>query len=210
MQPGEIDDAIRRGAGTAARIVGEFYVLHRPEGTGSPVRSGTARMRLPAHFLAQRSAMPSHGHPTFQGVFDSAYARTGDYLVGETATYFVASRLWLEPVVCVRATRLASFARAPGQSVGGLGSYGGLVRAVTQIMLTGWPASVIEGGEGLDRAGLPADVVVGGWSVLLPLTPSVLLQPGDLMTDDLGRAGVVAAAELSERGWKLLVRQAVT
>jgi hypothetical protein len=210
MEAGAIDDAVRRAGGAAARMVGEPFVLHRPHGPLSPVRSGTARMRLPALFLPQRSTLPSHGHPTFQGVFDSAYARAGDYLVGAQFTYFVASRMPLEPVICLRATRLASFVRSPGQAAGGLGQYGGLVRTGTMALLGYWPVSVIEAGDGLDRAGLPADVSVGGWSVLLPPTPPVVLQPGDLMTDDLGRAGVVAAAELSERGWKLLVRQAVT
>lgn len=146
----------------------------------------------------------------FEGVFDSAYTRPGDYLVGAQFTYFVASRMPLEPVVCRRATRVVDFARSPGQAGGGLGSYGGLVRAATLRLLVGWPASVIDAGEGLDRAGLPADAGVAGWSVLLPPTPLVLLAPGDLMLDDLGRAGIVSAAELSDHGWKLAVRQAST
>ena len=209
MLAGQADDAARRASGAAARVVGKPHILHRPSGPASPVRSATARMQLPALFVPQRAGLPSHGHPIFEGVFDSAYARPGDYLVGADATYFVASRMPLEPVICVRATRRLSFARAAGQSSAGLGVYGGLVRKATRPLLSDWPASVMEAGDGIDRAGLPAGVAIGGWTVLLPGTPT-LLQPGDLLTDDLDRAGIVAAAELSDHGWKLLVRQAAT
>jgi hypothetical protein len=35
-----------------------------------------------------------------------------------------------------------------------------------------------------------------------------MLRASDLMVDDLGRNGVVAAAELTELGWRLAVKQA--
>jgi len=70
--------------------------------------------------------------------------------------------------------------------------------------------SLLAGGSGLDRAGLPGDAGSSGWSVLLPASGRALIRTGDLLTDDLGRAGVVASAELSELGWRLDVRQAAT
>ena len=48
------------------------------------------------------------------------------------------------------------------------------------------------------------------WSVLLPPLDWLGLLPGDTMTDDLGRAGVVNAAEYTELGWRLAVRQAAS
>ena len=48
------------------------------------------------------------------------------------------------------------------------------------------------------------------WTVLLPAFPGVVLRPADLMTDDLGRTAVVAAAELTDLGWRLSVKQATT
>jgi hypothetical protein len=210
MDAPRIADLVRRGTGAAARIVGYPYDLHRPRGAGSPVRPATLRMRLPAAFVPQGAPMPTRGHPLYEGVFDSGYTLPGDYLVGPSLSYFVASQLALQAVLCVRTTRRLSFARPAAQAGGGLGTYGGMVRAATQPVLTDWPASVVAGGSGLDRAGLPQDVAVGGLSVLLPITLGIVLQIGDLMTDDLGRAGVVAEAELSEHGWRLLVRQAAT
>ncbi len=62
----------------------------------------------------------------------------------------------------------------------------------------------------MDAAGLPADASPGAWSVLLPAINGVVFRAGDLMTDDLNRKGVVATAELTELGWRMLVRQATT
>ncbi len=210
MRPGAIDDIVRRANGSAARMVGQPFVLHRPQGSISPVRSGTARMRMPALFVPQKAGLPSHGHPAFEAIVDSAYTHVGDYLVGAAATYLVVSKRPLEPLICVRTTRTLSFSRLVSQPAGGAGTYGGFARTSTDRVLTNWPASVIEAGTSAVRAGLPTDLLVGGWSVLLALTSPIVLQTGDLMTDDLGRAGVVAAAELSEHGWRLLVRQAAT
>ena len=76
---------------------------------------------------------------------------------------------------------------------------------------TGWPASVLDaGGGGAYQANLPTGTTLGGWQVLLAGYPGVTLRAGDHMSDDLGRTGVVASAELSELGWRLHVTQAAT
>jgi hypothetical protein len=38
----------------------------------------------------------------------------------------------------------------------------------------------------------------------------VVLRPADLMIDDLGRNAIVSAAELTELGWRVSVKQATT
>jgi hypothetical protein len=38
----------------------------------------------------------------------------------------------------------------------------------------------------------------------------VILRPSDLLTDDLGRNAVVAAAELTDLGWRITAKQATT
>jgi hypothetical protein len=48
------------------------------------------------------------------------------------------------------------------------------------------------------------------WSVLLPPIDWLALLPGDTMTDDLGRAGVVEIADFTELGWRLVVRQSTS
>jgi hypothetical protein len=78
-------------------------------------------------------------------------------------------------------------------------------------LLTNWPASVLgASGGGRPDTALPSDSSVPYWTVLLPAMPGVILHPSDLMTDDLGRAAVVAGAELTDLGWRLTVKQAIT
>jgi hypothetical protein len=206
-----IDDMIQRGRGRAAIAVGEWHDLHRPKTPVSPLQGGSTIMRMQALFTPSEGRAASYGHPLFEGAFDAAYTQPGDYLVGPTYTWFIASQAPLLPVVCVKATRTVNVGR-PGVTDGvGLGTYGGLQRQLATPVLQNWPASVVSHGFGMDRVDLPGDAKLGGWIVLLPVLPcNVMLRTGDLVTDDLGRAGVVSWAELSDLGWRLFVRQAAT
>jgi hypothetical protein len=152
-------------------------------------------------------------------VFDSAYTRPGDYIVrkesapgaADGGTWFIAAQQPLLPVLCVCAPRVVSFVRPSTTTTSGVGSYGGFARDDANCLLTGFPASVLNASmAGLDPTALPADVIPESWEVLLPARPGVVLRTGDLMSDDLGRNGVVAAAELSDLGWRLLVKQTTT
>ena len=210
MSRASIGDAINYGNGVAGRELGAMCHLHRPHDAGQPIRAATLLMQLPAHFEPLRQHSSGYGHPLYTGLFDAGYTRPGDYLRGAGVTWFIASQVPLWPVLCVRATRTVSLVRATQPGSVGLSGYGGLVRANAAPVLTGWPASLLAGGMGLDRVGLPGDAGLGGWSVLLPATGRAVIRSGDLLTDDLGRAGVVASAELSELGWRLDVRQAAT
>jgi hypothetical protein len=205
-----IDDAIQRGRGLAAIAVGALHDLHRPKGPNLPLQGSTTIMRMPALFMPSSNRMLAYGHPLFEGTFDASYTQPGDYLVGLQYTWFVASQAPLLPVLCVKATRTVNVARSGVTTGVGLSGYGGLQRDAMQPVLNGWPASRVSHGTGLDRADLPADASLGGWSVLLPVLPNITLRTSDLVTDDLGRAGVVSSVELSDYGWRLLVRQAAT
>jgi len=106
---------------------------------------------------------------------------------------------------------VVNFVRPATTTTSGVGSYGGFARDDANCLLTGFPASVLNASmAGLDPTALPADVTPESWEVLLPARPGVVLRTGDLMSDDLGRNGVVAAAELSDLGWRLLVKQTTT
>lgn len=211
MDYDRIDDIIQRGRGRAAIAVGALHDLHRPTGPSAPVCGATAIMRMPALFMPTSKRMLAYGHPLFEAAFDAAYTRPGDYLSGPQFTWFVASQAPLLPVLCVKAVRVVNVARAGVATAVGLAAYGGVRRDTLAPVLTGWPASMVARGDGIDRADLPADASLAGWSVLLPVLPaSILLRTGDLVTDDLGRTGVVSSAELSDYGWRLIVRQAAT
>ncbi len=210
MDYDRIDDIIQRGRGRAAIAMGALHDLHRPIGPATPLQGSTAIMRMPALFMPTSTRMLAYGHPLFEAAFDAAYTQPGDYLVGPQYTWFVASQAPLLPVLCVKAIRVVSVARTTVTGAVGLAPYGGVRRDALLPVLTGWPASMVAHGQGLDRADLPADATLGGWSVLLPVLPSITLRTGDLVTDDLGRIGVISSAELSDYGWRLVVRQAAT
>ncbi len=57
---------------------------------------------------------------------------------------------------------------------------------------------------------MPSDESVPYWTVLLPAFGEVVLLPGDLMQDDLGRDATVAAAERTSLGWRITVQQSST
>jgi hypothetical protein len=48
------------------------------------------------------------------------------------------------------------------------------------------------------------------WTILLPAFGQVILRTGDFISDDIGRNAVVAAAELTDLGWRITAQQAVT
>jgi hypothetical protein len=216
MQEDRLQDTIRRGLGRAARAAGSVCDAYRPDGAGSPLRPGCRYLRLPVLFspAAGVHRVSAHGHPLWNAAFDAAYSRPGDYLVRKSdgAVFFIAAQPPLLPVLCVLTDRTVSFSRPSGPGVVGAGSYGGVQRATATTLLQTWPASVVAIGDGGFDASLPADMHPATWTVLLPGAGAddggPVLRGGDLMTDDLGRYGVVTSAELSSLGWRLHVRQA--
>lgn len=209
-----LQDRISRGLGAAARRIGVLTDAYRPLGVSDPLARANRYLRLPAAFSAQDGKF---GHPNgygealWFGAFDAAYTSPGDYLVQPTGTWFIAAQQHLLPVLCVKTDRTVAFARpaAPGRV--GVNTYGGVALSTSTLLLAGWPASVLTASAGSrPSANLPGDSLVGIWTVLLPAPPGVVLRPADLMTDDLGRTGVVAAAEITDLGWRLTVKQAST
>lgn len=213
---------IQRGLGRAAMTLGDWCDAYRPDGAGDPLDVRHRFMRLQASFSLPGTPFMSpagYGQATWWGVFDAAYTRAGDYIVrpesrrgaADGGVWFVAAQQPLLPVLCVRASRVVTLARPQAPGAPGVNGYGGVSLATATKLLTEWPASMMSmRGDGLDRAGLPADAADGSWHVLLPAPYGVVLRSGDLMTDDIGRTGVVVAAELTDLGWRLLVKQAAT
>ena len=143
-----------------------------------------------------------YGDALWYGIFDAAYTRPGDYLVQADSVWFIAAQQRLLPVLCVKTNRIVSFWRPAAPSSTGVNTYGGVDRRrPTNHCSTNWPASVLgASGRGRPSTDLPGDSSSPYWTVLLPAIPDVILLPSDLMTDDLGRNAVVAAAELTDLG----------
>jgi hypothetical protein len=208
--------------GQGARVLGSSCTLYRASGPDDPLQQGNTVMTLSAAFVPLKrgwAGPAAHGHPLWQGVFDGAYVRAGDYLrrpesrpgAADGGIWFVAAQQALLPSLCVRASRVVDFTRPAAPASAGVNDYGGVGEGGNLALLGGWPASVLDaGGGGAYQANLPTGTALGAWQVLLAGYPGVTLRAGDHMRDDLGRTGVVASAELSELGWRLHVTQAAT
>ncbi len=214
MAQDRIQDRIQWGMNAAARAAGATTDAYRPSNVGNPLDPSNRYLRLTALFTGMMGKFlrpEGYGESAVHGIFDAAYTQVGDYLVQPSGTWFIASQEPLLPVLCVRTSRMVSFARAVAPSATGVNGYGGLTASTTTPLLTNWPASVMgAAGGGQPEAGLPSDTTVPYWTVLLPAFAGVVLLPADLMTDDLGRSAVVSAAELTGLGWRLTVKQATT
>jgi hypothetical protein len=214
MDPLELQDRVHRGLNAAARAVGADTDAYRPSGFSEPMSPGNRFLRLRAAFTARDDRFAranAYGEALWHGIFDAAYTRPGDYLAQADAIWFIAAQQRLLPVLCVQTNRVVSFWRPAAPSSTGVNSYGGVMTETNQVLLTNWPASVLgASGRGRPDTDLPSDSSIPYWTVLLPAVSGVTLLPSDLMTDDLGRNAVVAAAELTDLGWRIAVKQATT
>jgi hypothetical protein len=214
MDATTLQDRIYRGLNSAARAIGADTDAYRPSGVADPLAPTNRFLRLRAAFTAPdgRFAHPNaYGETLWYGIFDAAYTRPGDYLVQGQVAWFIAAQQRLLPVLCVQTNRIVSFSRPAAPSSMGANRYGGATTATNRRLLTGWPASVLGvSGRGHPSADLPSDTAVPYWTVLLPAISDMVLLPSDLMNDDLGRNAVVAAAELTDLGWRVTVKQATT
>ena len=213
MDQAILQDRITRALGAAARAVGASSNAYRPNGAYNPLSTQNRYLRLPAAFAPPRgfTRANAYGEALWHGVFDAAYTRIGDYIAQPSGTWFIADQAPLLPVLCVLTTRTVAFARPAAPSAAGVNAYGGVTLSAATPLLSAWPASVLgAAGAGAPSAGLPNDTTTPYWTVLLPASVPLLIRTGDIMSDDLGRTAIVAAAELTGLGWRITVRQAIT
>ena len=215
MRAGNLCDQVWRGLGTAARMTGEVTDAYRPTDSGDPLRPANRFLRLPTlitrpHLGSARAG--GHGEVFWEGTFDAAYTRPGDYLARpDGAIWFVAVQSPMQTPLCVRALRRLNFSRPSGSIGTGMTSYGGVLHDVTTELLTNWPAAMAPVGSGGQiELATTTPLQQPKWSVLLPPHEWLCLLPGDKMNDDLGRSGVVEAAEYTEQGWRLMVRESIS
>lgn len=216
MDGATLQDRLYRAAGRSANIFGVTCDLFRPSGTENPLALPNRILRMPAAFVPQggnlRRAVPQ-SDPIWEGLFDAAYTQPGDILSrsSDSAVFFIAAQQPLLPVTCVRALRMVSLKRPASAVIAGLNAYGGVVSSTDTPLATAWPASILSAvGSSTGQAGIEAELSGTAWQVLLPPSLNVALQTGDRITDDLGRLAVIANAELSDFGWRLLARPATT
>ena len=195
-------------------MLGPSTDAYRPSSTDDPLTPANRYLRLPAAFSAPdgRFQRPEpYGAALWDGVFDSAYTQPGDYLVQGSWTWFIAAQQPLLPALCVKANRVVSFARPPAQSAAGV-----MLMAVwcppmpCRSFRTGQRACWEPAAAGPTTPACRATHRCRSGPFCYRRGLVSCCDPADLMTDDLGRNAVVAAAELTDLGWRLAVKQATT
>lgn len=214
MNGRKLQDRLYLGLGLSARHIGQSADAFRPKGPFNPLDKQNRFLRLPATFVSAKGndgRTNVYGEALWHGIFDASYTRSGDYLVLDTGAFFIASQEPLLPVLCVKTNRTISIVRPDMQTSAAGNAYGGYTSGGSVPLMEGWPASVLgENRTSASAADLPTDQTVPYWNILLPAITSVILSPGDLITDDLRRTATIAGTELTNLGWRISAKMATT
>lgn len=210
----KLQDRLYFGLGRSARYVGRSADAFRSKGPLNPIDPRNRFLRLPATFVSAKgndAQTVAYGEALWHGIFDGCYTKVGDYLVLPTGTYFVISQEPLLPILCVRTNRTISITRPHMQTSTAANTYGGYTSSQSVLLMSGWPASVLgQSKAGASATGLPSDQASPYWAILVPAPAGILLSPGDIVTDDLGRTAVIAESELTDLGWRMSAKMATT
>jgi hypothetical protein len=214
MNGRKLQDRLYLGLGLSARHTGRIANAFRPSGPNCPLDKQNRFLKLPAAFNSAKGNVThanGYGDALWYGIFDASYTRPGDYIVLETAVYFIGSQDPLLPVLCVRTNRTISVAKPRMQTNPAANAYGGYTSANSSPLLDQWPASVFnESKSSSSITGLPTDQLIPYWTVLIPATSGVTLSSGDVITDDLGRTAFISGSELSNLGWRISAKMMTT
>jgi hypothetical protein len=212
MDAAKAQALVYKGYAQVAKRIGNAFTLYRPTSVNMSAATIVATNVLASLNAEDMTyARPNkYGKPTWFAVMDGRFTQVGDYLVGETGTYFIAAQQPLLPILVVECNRTLSFARPQTQAqFGAVANYEGNTPANETALASGWPASVLQGTKGeKNEVGLPGDVRNPWWAILLPAIPGVTFQTGDLVSDDIGRRYVLSSVELTDLGYRCTAQQA--
>lgn len=213
MDAAFLQSKIYYGYGKSAQYIGPAYNLFRPTDPLNPFSGGPVTT-LNASFNAQDmtySRPNVYGKPLWYALVDGRQTMVGDYLSNADKTYFIAAMQETLPILAVDCNRTLNIFRPQQQTAAGVNPYGGTIDANQTALMTGWPASVLQGTKGeKDGAVLPGDVRLPWWAILMPAFPGVTLLTADIITDDIDRRYIISSAELTDLGWRITAMQAQT
>jgi hypothetical protein len=203
-----------------AAVLGVPFAQYRPAGAGAVLTTGNLQGTVPVWITADDKLMAAKALPEKTSrafaAFDPAVVRVADYLVGamwaggQTDTWFVQSMDLPAPISVVRCNRVLTFSR-PGSPPPGASFYGGDNTATEAVLLTAWPASVMQGTKGQTAAtNLPGDDRLPWVNILMPTLP-VQIRAGDFALDDQAqpmRYEISGAVE-TPMGWQITAALAV-
>ncbi len=195
-------------------MIGTTYHHYRPTSASNPVSVATQLADMPVSLNADDPtyARPNvYGKATWYGVMDGAQLAVGDYIVGIEGTFFIAALQQLLPIFLVSCNRVATVSSAASTATAGLVAYNADLVSTETVLMTAWPCSILQGSKGEHNStDLPGDVRTPWMKVLMPAWAGVIINTGDIITDDLGRRLIVSNPELTDLGWNMTAIQAQT
>lgn len=213
MDAAKLQSKVYKGYAQASKRIGPAYNLFRPTSAINPFSNGPITT-LNASFNAEDMTYGrpnKYGKPTWFCLVDGSQTQVGDYLSNATQTFFIAAMQPILPILAVDCNRTINVLRPQQQAGFGAQPYGGDTAAGETSLMTGWPASVLQGTKGeKNEVNLPGDVRNPWWQILLPSFTGVVIETSDIVTDDLSRRYVVSSAELTDLGWRITAQSAQT
>lgn len=232
MDGRRLNALIQRGHAKAARHIGLPHKVYRP-----------VRRRRPIELLAQRPDIIAAFSPksdfefktpstskdqVFSMACDDPGLKHGDYVIGETGTYFVSETGHLTAPVCVMCNHTLSLRRMEKPNQFGVLKYQSETSG-EEVVLASLPGSLTRTSQGgRYEAGLPGNQSAPEVLILWPdlsllagpdgMDPAInpvnqgwkeddyVIRTSDIITDDLNRRWGVVAVELSKFGWKIWCR----
>lgn len=206
-------DRLAYGAGCAARRIGFVHDIYRAAGPETPLDITNRFMQLSVALLlpgGSASGPAALAQPFRQAVVDWSYLRTGDYLVGPEGVLFVAQIEPPKPILVVLTNETITMLRPGRTKKLGVNGYSGAPSETEVQLIEKYPSSFLVGGIGNKiNNGLPDDVKVPGFSVLLPVVDSVSPQISDILVNKNGMRFIVTSVEELSGVWRLSAVQAV-
>lgn len=213
MDAATLQQRLYKGYAKAAQYIGPLYNVFRPSDPLSPFSGGpVATLNASFNAMDMSYGKPNlYGKPLWYALVDGTQTMVGDYLINDSQTFFIAAMQPILPILAVDCNRTISVLRPQQQDGVGAVGYGGDTDANETPLMTGWPASVLQGTKGeKGEVNLPGDVRNPWWAMLMPAFPGVVLQSADIVTDDIGRRYIISSAELTDLGWRCTMMSAQT
>lgn len=203
------------GYAQSAKRIGLEFQQYRPVDALAPIEGGSLIGSLLASFNAQDmkyGKANAYGKPVWFCLADGRVMQVGDYLIRGASAFFIAAMQPLLPILAVECNRVLSFFRPQQQAGVGAAGYGGNTMENQVAIGSGLPASVLQGTKGeRNEVGMPGDVKVPWWAILIPSLPgNVQLRTDDVVIDENGRRYVLASCEQTDLGWRLTAAEAGT
>ncbi len=209
-----VEQKIQKGYAKVGKYIGAVYTVYRAQGPNDPIAPANvvtqtnAAIDVSAKMTWPRPAVFGQSEPDAYGAFDLTGINPGDYFVGPQGTFFlhdieafVAYHMtWCNTTVSLLRSEAPDFADSPY-----------MADAVSQDtpLAQNWPANIIlTGRHERTSLDLPGDAKTGYFMARLPVSFPVQVRQNDRIQEPDGGVFLVAAAELTPLGWRLMMVRA--